>query len=364
MTRRILYIVSDLQPSGTTSQLKLLAAGLAREKFELHVAALNCGGHATADLQSTGIDVAVIGRRWLLDPLAFSRLRKHIDRLQPDLVQTWQFHANAYGRAAALAAGVKGIIATERTVDTWKVDFQWAIDRRLTRRTQRIIANSVAVKNACVAHGLPAEKFTLIPNAADAPPPCALSRSDLLAELGLPAEAKLIAFVGRLEKQKRIKELIWATDQLKAVGVPAHLLIIGQGPLQNRLERYARLNQIDSRVHFLGVRDDVPCLLQHVDVLWQAGDREGHSSAVLEAMAAGVPVVAADAAGNRELVVPAETGFLVPLTERAGFARATLPLLENLVLAQRLGETAQRRVQQFHAAPQLLAAYTKVYEEL
>ncbi len=359
---RILHIVSDLQPSGTTTQLKLLASGLPRDKFELCVAALNGGGPGAADLQSSGVDVAVIGRRWTIDPLAFQRLRQHIARLQPQIAHTWQFEANTYGRIAAKRAGIKHLISSERSIDHGKVDLQWVIDRRLTRHTQQIVVNSTAVRDFCVAHGLPADKFLMIPGAAAAPAASSMSRSELLATLSLSADAQLIAYIGQLTKYKRLKELIWAIDQLKAVGTVAHLLIVGQGPLRSQLERYSRLNQIESRVHFLGVRNDVPQLLPRLDVLWQPGDCEGQSSAILEAMAAGIPVVAADAAGNRELIIPSETGFLVPLAERAGFARATLPILEDATLRSQLSVAARERVNRRHCLDDMLAAYTRLYD--
>jgi glycosyltransferase involved in cell wall biosynthesis len=189
-------------------------------------------------------------------------------------------------------------------------------------------------------------------------------RSEFLAQLGLPAEAKLILYLGPLVKEKRLKELIWATDQLKAVGVPAHLLIVGEGPLWWRLERYRWQNRIDDRVHFLGGRFNVDEFLAHADVLWQAGAYEGQSSAILEAMAAGVPVVAADAAGNREMVVHGETGYLVPLNERAGFARWTLPLVEDAELARRVREAGRKQVEQNHRIEDIAGEYTRLYRQL
>ena len=128
--------------------------------------------------------------------------------------------------------------------------------------------------------------------------------------------------------------------------------------------RYQRLNRIEERVHFLGSRDDVARFLPHVDVLWQAGCCEGQSSAILEAMAAGVPVVAANAPGNRELVIEGETGYLVPMRQRAGFARCTLPLVENRELAQRLGTAGRQRVLQYFRVEDMVARYSRLYREL
>ncbi len=194
--------------------------------------------------------------------------------------------------------------------------------------------------------------------------PKSVDRGQLLDELRLPHDAKLIAYLGPLTLEKRLKELIWAADQLKAVGVPAHLLMIGDGPRRQPLERYRRLNRVDDRVHFLGWRTDVPRLLSQVDVVWHAGAQDGQSSAILEAMAAGIPVVAADAPGNRELVAHGVNGYLVPLKERAGFARWTLPLLEDAALANRIGEAGRQRVLEGHRLEDMLSAYASLYRSL
>ena len=186
----------------------------------------------------------------------------------------------------------------------------------------------------------------------------------LLDELGLPHNSKLIAFLGPLVHQKRLKELVWATDQLKAVGVPAHFLVIGDGPQRQALQRYRALNQVDDRVHFLGWRTDVPRLLEHIDIVWQPGALEGHSYAILEALAARIPVVVADAPGNCELVTHGLNGYVVPVNERAGFARWTLPLLENAALAKQMGEAGRERVLRCHRVENMLAEFANLYRSL
>jgi glycosyltransferase involved in cell wall biosynthesis len=137
--------------------------------------------------------------------------------------------------------------------------------------------------------------------------------------------------------------------------------MIGDGPLRQALERYRFLNGVDDRVHFLGWQTDVARLLRQVDVLWHAGAQEGQSCAILEGMAAGIPVVAADAPGNRELVISGVTGYLVPLRERAGFARWTLPILEDAELARRLGAAGRQHVLENHQVDQMLARYANLY---
>ncbi len=361
---RILHIIPSLARSGTTRQLAVLAAGLPRQEFDVHVAALSNGGPAADDFRGRSIEPFIISQRWRCDPIAIWRLRRLIGRLKPDLVHTWLFDSNTVGRIAALLAGVRGIVATEQSIDIWKTDLELAVDRHLARRTSRIVTNSCAVRQFYLSRGLPPEKSIVIQSGVSPALSPATDRNDLLMQLMLPANAKLIAYVGSLIYRKRLKELIWATDQLKAIGIPAHLLMIGEGPQRQSLERYRWLNRVPERVHFLGSRNDVPQLLARIDVLWQPGANEGQSIAILEAMAAGVPVVAADAGGNRELVIPGRTGYLVPTTERAGFARWTLPLLENSTLARRLGIAGQQRVAKFHRQDEMISRYSAMYREI
>jgi glycosyltransferase involved in cell wall biosynthesis len=364
VTKRILHIIPTLDPHGSEKQLTLLASGLPRDRFDVHVCALTRGGPFAEPLGRAGIPLTVLHKRWKIDPAAYWQLKRHIARLRPDLVHTWLFAANCYGRVAARQAGVGRIVASERCVDRWKMWHELAIDRRLARDTDRIVANGQAVRDFYVAHGIAAEKFAVIPNGIPPAEPSALSRADLLAEIELPQGSKLIGAVGRLSSQKRVKELIWAIVQLAHLRDDVHLLIVGDGPLRSALERYRRLTGVEGRVHFLGARLDVPKLLPHFDVFWLASGYEGQSNALMEAMAAGVPVVATDIPANRELVVPDQTGYLVPLDNRSAFARRSLPILEDAELARRLGEAGCAKMLAEFSVEQMVDRYAALYSEL
>lgn len=362
---RLLLIIPTLVRGGAEKQLTMLAKGLPREQFDVHVAVLTHSGPLEADLRGAGIDVTLIGKRWKIDPLAYSRLRKHIRHLQPDIVHTWLFAANAYGRQAAAAEGVKHIVAGERCVDPWKGFVQLSIDRALASRTERIVANSSGIKDFYVRHGLPAEKFTLIPNGiAPFQPRDRVSRAELLTELKLPPGARLIGAIGRLWPQKRVKDLIWAADLLKSARDDAHLLIIGDGPLRWRLERYRDQNDVADKVHFLGERNDVSRILEHLDCLWLASEYEGQSNAIMEAMSAGAPVIASDIPGNRDLVVDGQTGHLVALGDRAAFTKHTHHLLDDPPLARRLGDAGRARMLAEFSVKKMIERHAQLYNEL
>jgi glycosyltransferase involved in cell wall biosynthesis len=362
---RLLLVIPTLVRGGAEKQLSLLACGLPRDQFEVHVAVLTHTGPLEEQLRAANIPVTLIGKRWKIDPGAYWRLRRLMKDLQPDLVHTWLFAANAYGRQAAMSAGVKHIVAGERCVDPWKGALQLSIDRVLARYTERIVTNSSGVKEFYVSRGLPAEKFAIIPNGIGPFEPAAgTSRGDVLAQLKLPADARLIGAIGRLWPQKRVKDLIWAMDLLKSARDDAHLLIVGDGPQRWRLEQYRDQNQIADRVHFLGERGDVPRIVEQLDCLWLGSEYEGQSNAIMEAMSAGVCVIATDIAGNRDLVVPGETGYLVPLGDRAAFTRHTHALLDDRALARRLGQAGQSRMRAEFSIEQMIERHARLYRDL
>jgi glycosyltransferase involved in cell wall biosynthesis len=364
MTRRILHVIATLDRAGAEKQLTLLAAGLPRDEFEVYVCALTRGGELAADLRQAGIPLSVIGKAWKFDPAAFWRLRRHVAHLKPELVQTWMFTANAYGRAAAVAAGVSRIVASERCVDSWKTWQQLAIDRYLARRTAAIIVNSRGVEQFYTEQGLPSAKIRVIYNGIGPAVTSDVTREVLLEELGLPIGTRLIGAVGRLWPQKRLKDLIWATDLLHVIRDDVHLLVVGDGPQREALERYARQCHVADRVHFLGVRHDVPRLMPHFDLLWLASGFEGLPNVIMEAMACGLPVVATDIGGNRELVVHDQTGFLVRVGDRAGFARCAHKILDDSPLAKRLGDAGRQRIAAEFTVQAMVDKHAALYREL
>ncbi|MCA9222161.1 MAG: glycosyltransferase [Planctomycetales bacterium] len=363
--KRILQIIPTLDNGGAEKQLCLLAAGLPRNEFETHVCVLTRTGPREADLRNADVPVSFINKSWKIDPGAYWRLKREITRLQPDLVHTWIFAANSYGRPAALRAGVPRIVAGERCVDRWKAGYEFAIDRHLAKRTDRIATNSSGVVDFYTQHGLPGEKFVVIPNGIEQRPPAEpVSREALLAELDLPADARLIGAVGRLWPQKRYKDLIWASELLRVVRDDTFTLIIGDGPQHWRLQRYVDQVGSHGRVFFLGQRNDVARLLPHFDVFCLTSGYEGQSNALMEAMLAGVPAVASDIPGNRDLVVPEETGFLVPLGDRALLARRINQLLNEPETAARMGEVSRRRMLEHFTVGRMVERHAELYREL
>ena len=370
MTKRILHVIPTLDRAGAEKQLTLLVKGLPDDEFDVHVCALTRGGPLLASLEQARVRTTLIGKRWKIDPRAFWALKQLIGRIEPDLIHTWIFAANAYGRAAGIACGVKCLVAGERCVDPWKGRRDLWIDRYLARRTARIVTNSPGVKDFYVDHGLPEEKFTVIPNSIPPAPPSHTTREALLDELGIPEGSRLIGVVGRLWPQKQVKDAIWAADLLKVVRDDVHLLIIGDGPQRNRLRRYRDQVEIRDKVHFLGHRQDAAGIIPHLDMLWSTSAYEGQSNSIMEAMSAAVPVVATDIPGTRDLVVHEQTGYLIPFfgldtrRRRAAFAQAANTLLDDHELAKRMGDSARDRMLNEFSVEKMVDRHVELYREL
>ncbi|MEX1224691.1 MAG: glycosyltransferase, partial [Pirellulales bacterium] len=237
-TKKILHIISTLDRAGAEKSLATLVTHLPRSEFEVHVCALTRGGPYEEQLRGAGVPVTVIGKRHKVDPPAYLKLKRHIRHLRPDLVQTWMFTANTYGRAAARAAGVRQIVASEQCADPWKSGLQRAIDRRLAKQTAAIVANAEGVRQFYVAHGVPADKIRVIHGGVAAHLPSKITKAELLAQLTLPADSQLIGAIGRLSPQKKLRDLVWASDLIKVARDGVHTLIIGDGPQRDALQKF------------------------------------------------------------------------------------------------------------------------------
>ncbi|MGB7346452.1 MAG: glycosyltransferase [Pirellulaceae bacterium] len=373
MTKRIVLIIPTMDRGGAEKQLCLLATNLPRDRFDVHVILLTRDGPRGETLRQAGIPVIVIGKRFKADPTALFRLRAELKRLQPDVVHTWIFAANSFGRVAAKMAGVKRIIASERCVDPWKTSGHFWLDRQLANFTEAITTNSTGVKDFYADHGIDPTLFQVIPNGIEPVDVSPISKEEALGRLQVDPDRKLILAVGRLWPQKRYRDLIWAAELLGSLRRDTTLVVIGDGPQRGELLRHRDAVTKNEHVRFVGSRDDVAQLLPHADAFWIGSEYEGQSNAVIEAMQAGISVIASDIPGNRDLVISdlcenkepeatKPTGRLVPLGDTAAFARETHDLLENVDVARRLGEAAKHRIATEFTVQNMIDKHIELYE--
>lgn len=361
---RVLLLIPTLDRSGAEKQLTLLATGLPRDEFDVEVVCLTRGGPYQADLEAAGIPVTVLGKRFRFDPFALRRLKKILREKQPDILHTWLFAANSYGRLVAGRSGQPKVIVSERCVDSWKAGWQLWLDRRLIPRTTRMIGNSQSVVDFYRDVGVPAEKLSVIQNGIELPVSASGEElSKLRREFGIAESSQVLGFVGRLAPQKRLKDLLWAFELVRSHDLDVHFVIVGDGPQRNELELFSRQIRVPDRVTFTGHREDASTILTMFDVFWLASDFEGQSNSLMEAMAAARPVIVSDIAPNRELVSHEETGLVVPVTDRAEFAKTALRVLRDADLATQLGSAARGRMISGFSVEKMVEAHADLYRQ-
>ena len=360
MPQRILHIIDSLQRTGTARQMQLLVRSMPQDQFESHVFSLHDGGPIAEDLTQAGFPVDILRRRWPTDPLALRQLVRKIKELRPDVVVGWQAAGRAYAAAAMHFVRGPRLAAVWRTIETNQSPWQQAIDRFVGNRADVVAAACPAVRDQCVAQGISAEKLRVIPSSVNTNPQPAPTREQLLDRLGLPENARLIGWAARLQHDRGGKDAIWAADLLKVIRDDAHLLVFGDGPYRDRLVRFRDQVEIADKVHFLGDRGDFDQLLPLMDQFWSTGRRAGQPQAVLEAMAAGVPVIAADMPGVRDLIEHEKTGFLFTPGHRAGIARCSEHLMNNPDTARQVGAAGRERALNSHSAEMMVQVWSEI----
>ena len=366
---RVVLLIPTLDRSGAEKQFTLLATRLPRDEFDVRAIALTRGGPYADELQAAGIPLTVIGKRAKFDPFSLWRLRAELVRQDPDILHTWLFSANAYGRLCAHAIPRAKVVVSERCVDSWKANWQLWLDRRLIARTDRLVGNSASVVEFYRELGVPPEKLACVPNGIECEPDKGEGtrrgrREQLLIELHLPPDSFVVGFIGRLAKQKRVEDLIWMVEILRQIRPQLQLVVIGDGPERERLERFTRDIHCDRHVTFLGHREDAARFLPAFDVFGLASSFEGMSNSVMEAMSVGLPIVASDIPPNRELIVQSETGFLFKLADTVGIMQFVRRLIDEPGLAEQLGQAGRERIQREFNIPRMVEGYANIYREL
>jgi glycosyltransferase involved in cell wall biosynthesis len=364
MTIRICFVIPTLDRGGAEKQLSMLVRGLDREAFEPIVLLLTRTGPLEQEILDAGIRVEHVDKRGKFDPFAWWRLRNMLRSLKPDIVHTWLFAANAYGRSAARSAGVPCILGSERSVDPWKGSWQLAIDRWLTQRTDGLTANSPGIVDFYADKGIPRERFQVIPNGIQPSSVAKISRDEACQRMGVDPSKRILMSIGRLWHQKGYKEMIWSAEMLRVLRGDASYVIIGDGPERARLEEYRDNVRAASQVYMIGHREDAAQLLPHADVLWNGSLYEGQSNVILEAMLSRVLVIASDIPGNRDLVQNDRTGILYPAGDVDRLMRVTNQILSDEAMRSRLIEAAYDHVRLEHDVRLMIQRHESYYRRM
>jgi glycosyltransferase involved in cell wall biosynthesis len=305
--------------------------------------------------------VTVVGKQRKFSPSALRKLRSIIRDRQPDILHTWLFAANAYGRLAVGKTQQPRVIVSERCVDSWKSKWQLWLDKKLIPKTDCMIGNSQPVADFYGALGFPADRLSVIHNGVETPS-VTTSRAELLADLDVPDSAFVLGFVGRLAPQKRIRDLIAAFELISCHEYDSRLLIVGDGPERHAAEDFAKKLNCNENIRWLGHRTDASDLISTFDAFWLASDFEGQSNSLMEAMSHGVPCLASDIAPNRELI--ADAGILFPVGDRGELAMQTNLLFRDDQRRQALRQASKDRIESEFSVQKMVEAHCDLYRRV
>ncbi|MBA3534337.1 MAG: glycosyltransferase, partial [Ardenticatenales bacterium] len=277
-----------------------------------------------AELRSLGAEVLVFAGSGLMDPLRIWKLARFLRHEKVDILHTHLTYANIIGAIAGRLAGVAVVSTIHNTQDDqpYYHPVRAQMEAWLLRHSvQRVIAVGHIVAEANKAR-LGKKAMDIIPNAVDLPTPIpAEERQALRTELIGDPMRPLILSVGRLSPQKAHSDLLIAFADLRESNSNATLVIAGDGPLRAELEAQIKTLGLEGHAWLLGMRNDVPRLLAASDIFATSSHWEGLPIAVLEALAAGLPVVGTTV-GDVPKVVVEGTGLLVPPREPGALAAA------------------------------------------
>ena len=359
----LLYVITDLELGGVPLHLHRLVRAMRAKGITAAVVSLTSLGPVGMLLEADGVTVYSCEGRGGWDFRVITRLAKIIQAAQPGLIHSLLFHANLATRwaAAKVRYSTSRVLCEIQTVEVERRWHLW-VDRVTYDGCRVTIGNSTSVIEHLATHAkIPRDRLRLVRGGID-PAPIQAAKSIERTSLGLPHDAAMVLWVGRLDAVKGLSLLI-ESFRLIAQESNAHLCLAGAGPIREQLERQVRALQLAHCVHFLGSRTDVAALLQAADVFVFPSRTEGLPNALLEAMAAACPIVTTDVSGCRDLIVNGQLGQILPCGDTPALAAAMRLLLRDHTLATQFGAQASEVVGTEWNIRQTHEAYAALYDE-
>ena len=365
---RVLHVAKVTGIAGAENHLLALLPALRALGVDAEVVLLQEPRRPVAPLVraflAAGVPTFELAINMDLDPWLVGRLARLVRSRGAHAVHTHGVHADLYGRLCL--QGLDGVLLLQTRHNDDRFRRLWImrlLNQWLARRCVRIVAISDAVREfVCAVEGIPPRKVERIYYGLDAAP-APQNVADLRTELGW-AGAPLIGFVGRLTGQKGVDVLLNAFAIVHRALPTARLLLIGDGPQRATLAALAGGLQISAAVHFAGWREDARAQMAALNVLAIPSRWEGFGLVTLEAMQAGVAVVASRVSALPEIVLDGETGLLVPAANVAKLAAALLALLQDPQRAMQLGENGRLRAAQLFTVKQMAVQHAALYLSL
>jgi glycosyltransferase involved in cell wall biosynthesis len=379
MMQRVLHVIDHTDSGGAQVVVLNLLRAL-KDSFSFEVAVLGQSGQFSPEYELLGIPVFTLGNgagHW--NPKPVTSLIHTIRRGRFDLVHTHLFKSNILGTVAAGWVGTNTILHDHIGVypHTLKYHFpntlsihsyMYAYRYALSQCDRVLVLTPKDVRSYLDFYSLDSDKTTLLPNGVDLTMFSVSTErrggNCLRQELGLGAESTLVIMVGRLDPVKDWMTFLRVSRQVQQQSDQScGFLIVGSGPEEQRLREYVSVHKL-KRVFFLGNRDDIPSLLQQADVFLLTSQRESFGIALLEAMAAGCPVVATRSGGPESILTDGINGLLTEVGDVQGLTNQVLRLFRDKSFRQRLAYSARQTVLNWYSLETVATRMAGVYREV
>jgi glycosyltransferase involved in cell wall biosynthesis len=378
MNRSVRVLLVTKSTGGVAEYVRWLVQGIDKQKFSLLVACLseNSAEFAEELRQAYGVQsISYAMNRYKVDVISDTRVGLQLAKLvrghQFDLIHA---HASKPGflvRIAAMGTGIPVLysphcFAFHAGAGGLTILITSFLERLAAFFTTRFVVVSEGERElACQYRVGRPEQMTVIYTGIDpAPYRLPVDISYLKVSLGIPTSAPVVGSVGRLSTQKSPSDFVRAAEIIHRSKPDAHFVWVGDGPLEQEVRNLSTSLQLDSVIHWPGQRSDVRKLLHLFDCLILTSRWEGFPLVVLEAMAAGVPVVATDILGTRELIQHGVNGWLAPARDTEALAGWVLELLTNPSKAAAFRRASQARVEDEFTRTRMLTMIQNLYEDV
>jgi glycosyltransferase involved in cell wall biosynthesis len=373
MKPNVLFIIDSFEQGGSERQAMQLLRQLHESgRCRVHLACLQNRGSLRAEADQLGIGKI---HEYSLNSFYDLNFAKQLRRLvsfikenEIDVVHTHCFYTNIFGMTAAFLAGVSGRVTSKGETDGFRTPMQKRAERVAFRLSHRVIANCLVVQNQLIREGVSPAKIIQHYNGLDLDRlkvPAELKRDDALTALGLPPTRRYVSIVANLRNPVKDHQMfLRAAARVRAAIPDVGFAIAGEGELMEELRKLAAQLGIQHDVFFIGRCDHVADLLFASEVGVLSSKAEGFANAILEYMAAGLPVVATDVGGAREAIAEGENGYVVPSGDDGRMAERIIALLNEPERARGMGQVGKLVVAERFSCVRHLENTLELYDEL
>lgn len=365
----ILYVIQNSEFGGGERGFSQLIAGLDPRAFKIFVATTP-RGRFYREIREVGASTFDIPFDRPKIPVAIRILKQIIKSEKIDIVHSQGARADFLARLAGRWAGIPAVVSTiQMPVEGF--DVPWAVkllyiifDRISEKFVDGFIVVSESLRNHLITkHGVPEKAISLIYNGVGLNKyiPSRQENTKIRHRLGVPPHSPFVGAIGRLVWQKGFEFLIECIPEIERAFPNARILIVGDGPLREKLEGLGERLKVKKNLIFAGFRSDIKELLSAIDVLVIPSLLEGFPMITLEAMAMAKPIIATNIEGITEQITNGEDGILVPARDPAALADAIIKLLSDRKLAKKVGLAARKRVERDFSVEKMVSETEKVY---